>query len=64
MERMGLIMFKNATINDVCLKLHRDFADKFKFARVWGKSAKFDGQIFHKPKKILEDKDVLELHIK
>jgi len=59
-----LIMFKDATINDVCLKLHRDFSDKFKFARVWGTSAKFDGQIFHKTGKVLEDKDVLELHMK
>ena len=59
-----LIMFKGCTIRDVCEKLHRDFVDKFKFARVWGKSAKFDRQIFHKMNKELMDKDVLELHIK
>jgi small GTP-binding protein len=59
-----LIMFKGCTIRAVCEKLHRDFVDKFKFARVWGKSAKFDGQIFHKMDKELMDKDVLELHIK
>ncbi|MBW2982098.1 50S ribosome-binding GTPase [Candidatus Woesearchaeota archaeon] len=59
-----LIMFKGCTIKDVCEKLHRDFVDKFKFARVWGKSAKFDGQIFHKMDKELIDKDILELHIK
>jgi len=58
-----LIMFKGCTIRDVCLKLHRDFADKFKFARVWGPSAKFDGQIFHRMDKELADKDILELHI-
>ena len=58
-----LIMFKGCTIRDVCSKLHRDFVDKFKFARVWGKSAKFDGQIFNKMDKVLEDKDVLELHM-
>jgi len=59
-----LIMFKGCSIQDVCSKLHRDFVDKFKYARVWGKSAKFDGQIFKKMKKILQDKDVLELHIR
>jgi small GTP-binding protein len=59
-----LIMFKGCTIRDVCEKLHRDFVDKFKFARVWGKSAKFDGQIFRKMGKELMDKDVLELHMK
>ena len=59
-----LIMFKGCTIKDVCSKLHRDFVDKFKFARVWGKSAKFDGQVFNKMGKELMDKDVLELHMK
>ena len=59
-----LIMFKGCTIKDVCSKLHRDFVDKFKFARVWGKSAKFDGQVFKKTGKELKDKDVLELHIR
>jgi hypothetical protein len=59
-----LIMFKGSTIKDVCLKLHRDFVDKFKFARVWGKSAKFDGQIFRRLEKELQDEDILELHIR
>jgi len=58
-----LIMFKGCTIEDVCLKLHRDFLDNFKFARIWGRSAKFDGQTFRKPNKELLDKDILELHI-
>ncbi len=58
-----LIIFKGSTIKDICLKLHRDFVDKFRFARVWGKSAKFDGQTFRRLDKELIDKDVLELHI-
>lgn len=58
-----LIMFKGCTIRDVCSKLHRDFIDKYKYARVWGKSSKFDGQLFRKLDKQLEDKDILELHI-
>ncbi len=59
-----LIMQKPATIKDMCFKLHKDFYDKFRFAKVWGKSAKFDGQIFHKPNHTLKDKDIVELHIK
>ena len=59
-----LIMFKGCTIKDVCEKLHKDFVNNFRFARVWGKSAKFDGQKFNKMNKVLEDKDVLELHIR
>ena len=58
-----LIVFRNFTVGDVCKKLHKDFVDKFKFSRVWGKSAKFDGQ-----KKMLKHKlidgDVLELHLR
>jgi small GTP-binding protein len=59
-----LIMFKGCTIKDVCEKLHRDFVNNFKYARVWGTSAKFDGQIFRKLTKELQDKDILELHIR
>ncbi len=59
-----LIMFKGSTIKDVCEKLHRDFVDNFKYARLWGTSAKFDGQLFKKMHKELSDKDILELHIR
>ena len=57
-----LIIQKPATIRSVCNKLHKDFASKFKFARVWGKSAKFDGQrlmLHHK----LKDGDILEIRL-
>ena len=43
--------------------VHKDFIRKFRFARIWGKSAKFDGQqvgIEHK----LKDDDIVELHLK
>ena len=56
-----LVMFRNCTVRDVCQKLHKDFVKKFKFSRVWGKSAKFPGQrlmLKHK----LRDKDVVEIH--
>lgn len=58
-----LIVFRNSTIRAVCEKLHKDFVSKFKFARVWGPSAKFNGQklmLGHK----LKDSDVLEIHVK
>jgi uncharacterized protein len=60
--KIPLIMKRNSTIGDVCNRLHRDFVTKFKFARVWGPSAKFDGQklmLNH----VLVDNDVLELHL-
>lgn len=58
-----LIITRNSTIRDVCTKLHRDFVDKFKFARVWGTSAKFPAQkvmLNHQ----LQDRDVLEIHLR
>ena len=39
-----LIIRSPATVEDVCNRLHRDFADKFRYAKVWGKSAKPDAQ--------------------
>ena len=32
------------TIGDVCELIHRDFKNNFRYAMVWGKSAKFPGQ--------------------
>lgn len=58
-----LIMFRDCTIGQVCSKLHKDFLSKFKFARVWGKSAKFPGQKLSAKHK-LKDKDVLEVHLR
>ena len=57
-----LIMKKGCNIQDVCEKLHRDFINKFRFTRVWGKSAKFAGQrlmLNHE----LKDRDIIELHL-
>ena len=57
-----LILRRGATILDVCKNIHRDMAKKFKFARIWGKSAKFPGQQIQKPEKVLADGDVIEIH--
>jgi uncharacterized protein len=57
-----LIMQKGITIGGMCRKLHRDFLTKFKFAKVWGSSAKFPGQRFTTKHK-LKDEDVVELHM-
>ncbi len=58
-----LIMFEGATLYDMCSKLHKDFVTKFKFARVWGKSVKYDGQKVLKLKHQIKDQDIVELHI-
>ena len=57
-----IIMKTDSTVQDVCEKLHRDFVSKFRFARVWGKSAKFPGQKFTL-KHVLHDSDVVEIRL-
>lgn len=55
-----LIIQFGSTIGDVCDKLHRNFRDEFRFARVWGASVKHPGQkamLHHK----LVDEDVLTI---
>ena len=39
-----LIVKNTSTVRDVCVKLHRDFVRRFRYARVKGPSAKFDWQ--------------------
>lgn len=59
-----LIMQKGDTLKEMCLKLHKDFLENFKFAKIWGPSVKFGGQRIMKLKHKLKDKDIVELHIK
>jgi len=57
-----LIVKKGVTVEIACKKLHRDFKRKFRYALVWGKSAKYPGQnvgLDHK----LEDEDILSILI-
>ena len=58
-----LIVLKNSTVEDVCNRLHRDFVKNFRYAQIWGKSAKHPGQrvgLNH----VLEDEDILTIVIK
>jgi len=56
-----IILKRKSTVLDVAKEIHKDFANKLKFARVWG-SSKFPGQRVEKDH-ILQDKDIVELHI-
>lgn len=58
-----LIVRKGSTVEEVALRLHRDFVRNFRQARVWGSSVKFPGQkvgLEHH----LQDQDVLRIIIK
>jgi len=39
-----MILRKGDTVEEVCKKIHRDFKQKFRYAHVWGRSAKYPGQ--------------------
>lgn len=55
-----MMMRSNSTVSDACAKLHRDLVRDFKYAQVWGPSAKFPGQkvgIEH----LLKDGDVITI---
>jgi ribosome-interacting GTPase 1 len=58
-----MIIKRNDSLEKLCLKIHKDFITKFKFARIWGNSVKYNGQMIVKLSHILKDKDIVELHI-
>ena len=50
-----------ATVEDLARLVHLDLASHLKFARIWGKNARFDGQQVDRHH-VLDDGDVVELH--
>lgn len=50
-----------STVGELAKLIHKELADKLKFARVWGESA-FDGQQVH-GSHVLADRDIVELHV-
>jgi len=55
------VIKKGSTLEEFAGKVHHDFQQKLKTARVWG-STVFDGQLVGKDH-ILNDKDIVELHL-
>lgn len=56
-----MILRRGARVEDVCRKLHKDFVENFRYARVWGRSVKFNGQrvgLDH----TVEDGDILTIY--
>ena len=49
-----LIIRAGSTVEDVCRKLHRDFVERFRYARVWGHSVKHPGQRVGLPHRLKE----------
>ena len=55
------VLKKGSTVEDFAAKVHRDFVEHLKAARVWGSTA-FDGQMVPRDY-VLHDGDVVELRI-
>ena len=56
-----VILKKGSTVEEVALSVHKDFAAKLRYAKIWG-SGKFDGQMVKRDYRVSEG-DVIELHI-
>jgi hypothetical protein len=54
------VLPEGSTIHDLAVHVHKEIAERMKFARIWG-HAKFDGQQVDRHH-VLADKDVVELH--
>jgi len=58
-----LVIRKGTDVGGVCDALHREFRKKFRYAQVWGKSAKFPGQIIGLDH-VMADGDILTIIVR
>lgn len=54
-------LFEGATVGELCARIHKDFADRLAFARLWRGPA---GPLTVSRGEPLHDRDVLELHLR
>jgi small GTP-binding protein len=55
-----LVIKKDSSVGDVCDFIHRTFKSRFRYANVWGSSAKFPGQTVGM-RHMMEDGDILTI---
>jgi ribosome-interacting GTPase 1 len=55
------VLARGSTVADFAAKVHKDFLEQLKSARVWGSGA-FDGQVVSRDH-VLADGDVVELRL-
>ena len=56
-----IILPKGSAVLDAAEEVHKDFVEKFRYARIWG-PGRIDGQSVSRTE-ILRDGDILEFHI-
>ena len=60
-RKAPFVLKKGSRLEDLASKIHKDFLEKLKYAKVWGKDV-YDGQMVQRDH-VLQDGDVVELHI-
>ena len=55
------VLPRESTLEDLAVKIHKDFQEKLKYARIWGKAV-FSGQMVQKDY-VLQDGDIAEFHL-
>ena len=58
-----LVIKDGSDIGTICDSIHRDFRKNFRYAMIWGKSARFPGQIVGLDHKV-KDKDIVTIVVK
>jgi hypothetical protein len=58
-----MILRRGSTIGSACDKIHGDLKRNFRYAQVWGKSAKFNGQKVGM-EHVLKDGDIITIMTK
>jgi len=59
-HRTPYVVPQGSTVLDLAAKVHKDMAETFQFARIWG-GEKYDGQMVQRDY-VLRDKDIIEIH--
>jgi len=62
-DGQSVALKRGSTVRNFAEKIHKEFLENFKSARIWGPSAKFDGQTVGLDH-VLEDDDRVEIHTK
>src|SRR5437773_2389121 len=55
------VLKKGSTVLEAAAHIHKDFAERLKFAKIWG-SERFEGQMVHRDH-VLEEGDIVEFHL-
>ncbi|MBU6996452.1 MAG: GTP-binding protein [Theionarchaea archaeon] len=58
-----ITMKPQSTVHEAAGRIHKQFQRKFKYARIWGPSAKYEGQKVGSDH-VLQDGDIVEVHIR